>query len=999
MADEALESAEGDSPEEESSAPAGSFLSRNWPLPVFAVGAVMMAGAVWYWQGPSAHAHHERFLEDLSQARTLAYTNPYNARPTLGSLFGRLSRVPQAKGEVYFLLGHVNDELAIAAENDTELANQYRQAGLEAYSEADRVGVGPHLTLPLAESLGESIVAVGPTNRLSEANLKLSEAIARRDVIAWTIEKRRIQALLRAEPIQQDELDRALARWKKMETVPAEFLDETNETIAAINTARKEGTDWILGSTDADPRLEENHQAREIDDRLRLALDLEPPEVVVQQAQNEEQINDSLRSRILKDLARGAMRATNPLLIDAENFANRRLELQGASEELKADAWLDHAEIMLAANRPADAQTSLSKVEGTPEQKRRASYLLGKSLLDRAELVDRTPLEAWLKEVPNRIELSRWVARQRDSLPPVSQTIDTPAWSIPKLARQVLGFLDPASLKRVASRGVYQQAIATFAHVVEDPETPDEIRLETKLWTALALEGLDRTQQAKETYQAIVQELGSGPLDQAARLFLANILGKLDMPTESIELFKQTLDSAGNSARHQNKYLRPTQIRDMIVARWDQYQNHRKDFETAANYAALLQSFRQPNTEPGEPDDLFGRSSASLAALIKNQSEKEADPALKANLAERARARARQAGDAFLAVAKSREGSDEFPALLWEAATQLFDGHAYREAIPVFERFIVAHVGGPRDFLARIRVAECHLATPDLPKARAVLESALRESSTAVDRFRGRILLAECYSEIARTMPPSETADQQKEALYSLAQALLNQNLSSQNQELEPQAADWRESLFALAQLLLERRRYDEAIVKFQEHIRRYPSEPRNIDALNGIAVAYYESAEEWTPKLTAEGLSERDRGKARLERQRRLELARGQFEVLINQLTQRHAAVPLQRQDEVLLGTALARVGRIHMMLEQWEQAIKAYENLAFRYLDRPECLSAYIEMATAYQKLERPNDAATALRQALWVIDQMDERVFTQSDRKRDEIRQQIVGLLGNP
>lgn len=86
-------------------------------------------------------------------------------------------------------------------------------------------------------------------------------------------------------------------------------------------------------------------------------------------------------------------------------------------------------------------------------------------------------------------------------------------------------------------------------------------------------------------------------------------------------------------------------------------------------------------------------------------------------------------------------------------------------------------------------------------------------------------------------------------------------------------------------------------------------------------------------------------------------------------------------------------------MMLEQWEQAIKAYENLAFRYLDRPECLSAYIEMATAYQKLERPNDAATALRQALWVIDQMDERVFTQSDRKRDEIRQQIVGLLGNP
>jgi tetratricopeptide (TPR) repeat protein len=996
MADEANEASEGGANEEESSTPAGSFLSRNWPLPTLTLGAIVFAGSIWYWKGPSAQGHRERFLDDLRQARTLAYSSPYNARPILGGLFGRLARVPEAKGEVYFLLGHVNDELAIAAENDLELATQYRRAGLEAFSEADRVGVGPHLSLLLAESLGESLVAVGPANRISEANIKLSEAIARRDAIAWVIEKRRIQALLMNEKTRQEDLDQAIARWEKLENLPAEFNDETKETRNAIQTARNDQTDLPIGSTDADPRLFDNYQAREVDDRLRLALDLEMPEVVLAKADEEALQNDTRRSKILKSLSQAALRANPPAKADAEMFAQRRLEIQGAGEELNADAWLDHAEIMLAADRPSDSQRSLSKVRGTPEQKRRASYLLGKSLLDRAELVDRTPLETWLKEVPNRVELSRWVSRQRESLP-----LETDASSrlLTGTAKRMLSLLDPASLKTASARAPYQQAISTFAHVLEDPETPDDTRLETKLWTAVALEGIGKPDQAKENYQTIIRELGSGPLDQAARILLASNLGRHNQSAESIEMLKQFVATAGPANRYQNKYLRPTQIRDILVTLWDQYQNRNRDYPTALEYAAIMRTFRQTMTEPGEADNLFARSSDSLSKLLAQKADQETDPRTKSSLAEKSRAYSRDAGEAFLLVAKAREGSDEFPALLWEAATHLFDGHAYPKAVPVFERFIVAHVGGPREFLAKIRVAECHLATTDFAKARTVLENALRDSSTAVDRFRGRILLAECYSEMARNLPASETSEKEKQALYDLAQALLMQNLSSQNQELEPEAADWRESLFALAQLLLERERYDGAIAKFQEHLRRYPDEPSNVAVENGIAVAYFDSAEALTPKLFANDLSERDRAKARQERQRRLELSKNEFEHLINRLTQRHASQPLQRQDDILLGSALSRVGRIYMMLEEWDQAIKAYEDLAFRYLDRPECLSAYIEMATAYQKLQRPNDAATALRQALWVIDQMDDKVFAQSERKRDEIRQQIVSLLGNP
>ncbi len=997
MADEALETTEGEPTEEESSAPAGSFASRNWPLPTLVVGILFMSAAVWYWRVPSAHSHREQFLEDLSQARNLASTNPYNARPVLGGLFGRLARVPEAKGEVYFLLGQVNDELAISAENDLELANQYRKAGLEAYSEADKVGVAPRLTLPLAESLGESLVAVGPANRLGEANVKLGEAIARRNVVAWAIGRREIQAILSADNVDQAELERALKRWKMTDDIPSELAEETERTCAAIEEARQSGDEWPIGSTDAEPRLWDNFQAREIDDRLRISLDLDSPQEALELIKQQEQANDARRSLILKSLAQAALKGTNPSFVEAESFANQRLEIDQAGDDLKADAWLDKAEIMLAADRPADAQIALNRVHGTPQQNRRAAYLLGKSLLDRAELIDRTPMEKWLKEIPKRAELAKWVAVQRENLSGASDGASANLFGSIGIAS--LGLLDPQRLKEAAAHGAYQQAIATFANVLQDPETPDETRLETKLWTGQALEGLKRSAEARSAYETVIREIGAGPLDQAARLFLAHSLGKSNQPTESTEMFREVLKKAGKPARYKNKYLRPTQIRDMLVDLWNHYQNQTNDFVSATEFAALLQSFRLPDTDPGEPDDLFARSSASLANELLQESEQATEPAIKATLAEQSRSHARAAGDAFLAVAKAREGSDDYPALLWEAATHLFQGHAFERAIPVFDKFIIAHVGGPRDFLAKIRIADCQLSLGNYDAARRVLENALRESSTAVDRFRGRILLAECYSEIARHLPATEEANKEREKLYELGEALLHQNLSSQNQELEPQAADWRESLFALAQLLLERRRYDEAIDKFQEHVRRYPTEPTSIDAENGIATAYFESAEELNDKLSEQNLSERDRAKARQERSKRLEKALTQYELLVSHLTHANGTQPLQRQQEILLGNALARVGRIRMLLEQWEQAIESYENLAFRYLDRPECLSAYIEMATAYQKLNRPTDAATSLRQALWVIDRMDDKAFTQSDRKRDEIRRQIVDLLGTP
>ena len=60
------------------------------------------------------------------------------------------------------------------------------------------------------------------------------------------------------------------------------------------------------------------------------------------------------------------------------------------------------------------------------------------------------------------------------------------------------------------------------------------------------------------------------------------------------------------------------------------------------------------------------------------------------------------------------------------------------------------------------------------------------------------------------------------------------------------------------------------------------------------------------------------------------------------------------------------------------WDLAIEAFENAASLYQDRPEALEAYFEMARAYLLTDRSKKAESTLRQALWVLQQLDEKDF---------------------
>ena len=79
------------------------------------------------------------------------------------------------------------------------------------------------------------------------------------------------------------------------------------------------------------------------------------------------------------------------------------------------------------------------------------------------------------------------------------------------------------------------------------------------------------------------------------------------------------------------------------------------------------------------------------------------------------------------------------------------------------------------------------------------------------------------------------------------AEELLLKNLTGDS--LGPRSPEWRDSLFALGQLLHDTGRYEQAIAKLEEAVIRYPDAPQALMARYTIARSNHSAAEEPSKK------------------------------------------------------------------------------------------------------------------------------------------------------
>ncbi len=282
------------------------------------------------------------------------------------------------------------------------------------------------------------------------------------------------------------------------------------------------------------------------------------------------------------------------------------------------------------------------------------------------------------------------------------------------------------------------------------------------------------------------------------------------------------------------------------------------------------------------------------------------------------------------AFVRERSDAEIIPRALLRLGRALQNEGRYAEAVDAFQRNVSSFPRSPHANAALIPLAECFLALG--PEREAEAEAALMQ-----------VL--------------------QDSVIFT------------------PAAPEYRDAMFLLADLYSRQGRHEEAIATADEILQRYPDDPRAPQALFRLAHAYMKSA----MAMKAELLKPEFVGESRrMEVEFRARLAKGatNFRALIDRMEQQDAT-QFARLEAIYLQDARLYEAACLFELGRYRDALDLYERAAWIYKDSPAALGAYVQVINCYLFLGRPDDAATALRRAQYLVDNISTEQFAQAGR----------------
>jgi tetratricopeptide (TPR) repeat protein len=194
-----------------------------------------------------------------------------------------------------------------------------------------------------------------------------------------------------------------------------------------------------------------------------------------------------------------------------------------------------------------------------------------------------------------------------------------------------------------------------------------------------------------------------------------------------------------------------------------------------------------------------------------------------------------------------------------------------------------------------------------------------------------------------------------------------------QSPMLSPEAEEFGQSLFELAQLYYRTGRYEQAIARLDEMINRYPNDPRMPRLLFLEADSYRKSATNLAAGNPANSQgSQADLAAARNDR---LSKARKLYDRLAQMF---HDREPDGDLDKLYLKLAYFYRADCLYAIRDFQGAIAAYDAAATRYKDDASALSAYVQIVNAYCEQRDFNAAKHANERAMTLLSRMPPEAF---------------------
>jgi tetratricopeptide (TPR) repeat protein len=553
---------------------------------------------------------------------------------------------------------------------------------------------------------------------------------------------------------------------------------------------------------------------------------------------------------------------------------------------------------------------------------------------------------AWLISAGTLVQLERF-EEARKALDQI------PAASVLAASRMLLkGRIEVEEAQRLPEGSPERQAklVDALAHLQEVDRLDQEhgtLSRQAALWMARRFELNNQHAEALAAYDRISKLYSNTPEGLTATLSAADYYRRDGQIEKALFGYRYVLREIEAQVSYDNALLPLSDVRRRLTMVYQQC----LDEKLFAEALTLVDLF--------EP--VFGRvSCAELRAKTHFQwGEWRLEQAHTGKLAEDAKAekdgrfQLRAAGVAYEDLARLRYAARQFTDDLWTAGECYFRGQSYSQAARLYDEYL-HHEARRRNAMALLRMGQSHLAAGAFENAVAALEECIEMYPNDAVTHQARLECARAQRQLGE---------------YDKAEQLLLTNLVGDT--LTPESPEWRDSLFALGNLLYEAGRYDEAISKLEEATLRYEKDPGVKQTLYAkyIMARCNHCAAEAPAKRLQESKTENERQAARTLLNEYLNKAHEYYQDVQRKITLRgHAdGNPL---DLALLRNCYLMQGSVLFELRRFEESLQAYGNVITSYRDDPIALESFVQVANCWRRLDQPVKARVTLDQAKVVL-----------------------------
>ncbi|GIW90575.1 MAG: hypothetical protein KatS3mg109_1007 [Pirellulaceae bacterium] len=615
----------------------------------------------------------------------------------------------------------------------------------------------------------------------------------------------------------------------------------------------------------------------------------------------------------------------------------------------RAKGQLLLARMLLASAQDEEAQSILNEVFDTADQAAKA-------------------------EGTSRQEQSQWATILRDA-----QILQARLW------------LRQADRQPDRLAELYDQAIQSMeALAAASQETPESEYLLAELYARRG-----DTNRLMEQLERMASRNYGKPEGQAAAVWLAELWLEQGRPAKAVDY---VLTATEQKPETMPEYVpAPEQLRSRMAAVY-RILVERKQFGEAERLVPVL-PLLMPRAEALQQQ---AAAAVAWAEQLWEQAGREMLPQ-SATLEQQAAAQFAKAAALYEELTRLHYADRHYTDRLWQAAEFYLKGRRYRKAADLLGKYLQEE---PRHRRARalLWLGEAMLALGRFDDAARHFEHCYAAYRNDPDAYRARVRAAQALIELGK---------------WQQAEQVLEENL--EHEMLAPDSAEWRDSLFLLAQLshrqaivqlnqtwdarwiahqdanaareveaTLEKAAplLEKAIARWTEWVKRYPDDPRILEAWYTLACDHRYAALLPAWRYRSEVIQSQRRALAE-QVQDHYRTALKIYTDLAARLEQTQDQRPLSALEKRLQRNAFFLKAHTLFDMGDYRAALDAYSTASNRYQNDPVCLEAFQQIAACYRLLGEPDKARGTREQARIVANSLPDDVdYTRTTRYPREV-----------